>query len=541
MDDKGGRTQYFEWGSVEWLYEPEDSATGHPSAALVTSAVGKIQPAHVHAGFEQFLYILSGVGTQWNAGIPKAVRPGMLIHNPPYVEHAFANTGDVPLQVLTIYLPIPYHSIPGETDLEAEQVPESEMDMPELANLQALQHLQDHVAQAMNMAAITIDARGKPLTRGSGTSEFCRMVRSTPEGRARCLQSGLYAGVRAVRLKKPLVFDCYLGVTNVVAPILVKGKSVGSVICGQVLLKEPQVADVENIVKTGLGSEPIKAAFRKLPVISKSRIYTAAELLSSISHHLVEVEQRYHSQRRLAQELKTRSDMTELLKQTELQALQAQINPHFLFNTLNAIANLALLENAPQTREMVYTLSELMRYALRSASRMVTIQEEIEHVKNYLTIQRARFHDRLALNIQVDPQILKVPLPPLTMQPLVENAILHAFEGRKSGQITLAARREESWCVIEIQDNGSGIAEDQLPKILQMAGSNSEKEKGASIGIGNVRRRLQHHLGADFSFKIESALGAGTTVRLKIPYAFDQEQAHDRGHPSPSSGQALSD
>ncbi len=506
VDEQSGRTQYFEWGSVEWLYEPAESASGHPSAAIVTFAVGKTQPPHVHAGFEQFLYILAGVGTQWSAGAPKAVHPGMLIHNPPYVEHAFANSGDVPLRVLTIYLPIPFPSILGDADLNVGDT--EDLDMQELPNLQALQQLQDRVAQAMNMAAITVDARGKPITRGSGTTEFCRLVRSSPEGLARCLQSGLQAGVRAARLQKPLVFDCYLGVTNVVAPILVKDKSIGSVICGQVLLKEPEDADMDNI------AEPLQSAFRRLPVISKSRIYTAAELLSSISYQLVEIEQRYHSQRRLAQELKTKADMTELLKQTELQALQSQINPHFLFNTLNTIANLALLENAPQTREMVYTLSELMRYALRSASHMVTIQEEVVHVRNYLLIQRTRFHDRLENCIQVDAEIMSVPLPPLTLQPLVENAVVHAFKEKQFGQIALAAHKQDVWCVIEICDNGVGMTEEQVQKILQA----SEEGSSTGIGISNVRRRLQYHFGKDFSFEIASVLGKGTTVCLKVPF-----------------------
>lgn len=527
LDETAGRTQYFEWGSVEWLYEPEDSASGHPTAAIVTFAVGKTQPAHVHAGFEQFLYILGGVGTQWSAGVPKAVRPGVLIHNPPYVEHAFANSGDVPLRVLTIYLPVPFPLILGETDLRVEETTEEDLDMQELPDVQALQHLQDHVAQAMNMAAITVDSRGKPITRGSGTSEFCRLVRSSPEGLARCLQSGLQAGVRAARLQKPLVFDCYLGLTNVVAPILVKDESIGSVICGQVLLKEPADADMENIANTGLPAEPLESAFRQLPVISKSRIYTAAELLSSISYQLVEIEQRYHSQRRLAQELKTKADMTELLRQTELQALQSQINPHFLFNTLNAIANLALLENAPQTREMVYTLSELMRYALRSASHMVTIREEIAHVKNYLLIQRTRFHDRLESSVQVDPEIMRVPLPPLTLQPLVENAVVHAFKEHKSGQITLIARRQDSRCVIQIHDNGMGMTEEKVQKILL-----DSEHPSAGIGIRNVRRRLQHHFGKESSFEITSTWGEGTTVCLKVP--FGKEPANDR-EPVPSN------
>ncbi len=515
MEDKAGRTQYFEWGTVEWLHEPDDSDTGHPSAALVTVNVGGTQPAHVHAGFEQFLYTVSGVGTQWISGVARIIGPGLLIHNAPNVEHAVANTGAVPLRHLVIYLPTPQRPVLNDTEFLVEEERNWEPDLEGQIDVQVLQMAQDHVAAATDMAASILHMRGQPLTQTSNISEFCRLVCSSAAGMTRCAQSEQQAGLRAARLKKPLIFDCYLGITNVVAPIMVRERSIGSVVCGQVLLKEPADAPMEDIARAGFSVELLRPAFCRLPVISKSRIYAAAELLSGISDHLVEMSLREHSQRRLAQELKTKADMAELLKQTELQALQAQIRPHFLFNTLNTVANLALQENAPQTREMVFTLSELMRFALRSANHLVTVKEEVEHVKNYLLIQRTRFSDRLTISVEVDPAILEVPIPALTLQPLVENAIIHGLRDRRSGEVTLLAWQQGEWAVLEIRDDGIGMTPEKVQETLQ--DSNHNRERGGSIGLDNVRRRLQHHFGARFSLEIDSTPGQGTAMRIKIP------------------------
>lgn len=523
MEDQAGRTQYFEWGTVEWLHEPEESDTGHPSAALVTVNVGRTQPTHVHAGFEQFLYTLSGVGTQWISGVARTIGPGLLNHNSPNVEHAVANTGDVPLRHLVIYLPTPQRPLLDDTRLLAEEEGDWEPDLEGLIDVRVLQSAQDHVAAATDMAASILDMRGRRLTQTSNISEFCRLVCSTRAGMNRCAQSEQQAGLRAARLKKPLIFDCYLGITNVVAPIMVRERSIGSVVCGQVLLMEPADSPMEDITRAGFPLESLKPAFCRLPVISKSRIYAAAELLSGISDNLVEMSLRDHSQRRLAEELKTKADMVELLKQTELQALQAQIRPHFLFNTLNTIANLALQENAPQTREMVFTMSELMRFALRSASHLVTVSEEVDHVKNYLFIQRTRFSDRLTISMEVDPSILDVPIPALTLQPLVENAIIHGLRDRKSGEVTVLGRQEGEWAVLEIRDDGIGMTPEKVAETMQVTGRN--RERVGSIGLDNVRRRLQHHFGTRFSFEIDSMPGQGTAMRIKIPIR-DRKDAH---------------
>lgn len=519
-NDKVIRTQYFDWGTLEWLYEPQDRISGHPSTAFATLDIGKIQKTHFHAGFEQFLYVVSGVGTQWLSGEAIAISQGMFIHNPGYVEHALANTGDIPLKVLTFYLPLPFPpaSNNAERPLEADNYEEQVLDLHEDSNVQALQFLQDRVSLAMNMASITIDSEGIPVTQGSGYSKFCQLVQSIPEGEKLCAHSELEAGLKSAKQQTPLVFQCYLGVTNVATPIMDKEKSVGCVICGQVLLEDPTDFDYTNITNEGFLIDQLRTEFEKLQVVSKSRIYTAAELISSLSNQFLELSKRYQAQLRIAGELKAKAEIVELLKQTELQALQSQINPHFLFNTLNSIANLALLEEAPQTREIVFTLSELMRYALRSANQMVTVSEEIDYIKNYLIIQRARFKDQIELIISIAPEIMEFPLPPLTLQPLVENSILHGLKGRNSGEIRINGILDGGWIILEVHDDGIGIEKEKINKILRAADANFQEKSVDSIGISNVIRRMRHHFGSEFSCNIESSGNNGTKFNLKVPY-----------------------
>jgi len=517
-NDKIIRTQYFDWGTLEWLYEPQDRISGHPSTAFATLDIGKIQKTHFHAGFEQFLYIVSGVGTQWLSGEAIAISQGMFIHNPGYIEHALANTGDIPLKVLTIYLPLPFPSINSESLRESVIYQEPKLDLHEDSNVQALQLLQDRVSLAMNMASITIDSEGIPVTQGSGYSKFCQLVQSIPEGKKRCAYSELEAGLKSAKQKTSLVFQCYLGVTNVATPIMDKEESVGCVVCGQVLLEDPADSDYTNITNEGFLIDQLRTEFEKLQVVSKSRIYTAAELISSLSNQFLELSKRYQSQLRIADELKAKAGIVELLKQTELQALQSQINPHFLFNTLNSIANLALLEEAPQTQEVVFTLSELMRYALRSANQMVSVSEEIDYIKNYLIIQRARFKDQIELIISIAPEIMEFPLPPLTLQPLVENSILHGLKGRNSGEIRINGILDGGWIIFEVHDDGIGIEKEKINKILRAADANFQAKSVNSIGISNVIRRMRHHFGSEFSFNIESSGNNGTKFYLKVPY-----------------------
>jgi two-component system sensor histidine kinase YesM len=218
-------------------------------------------------------------------------------------------------------------------------------------------------------------------------------------------------------------------------------------------------------------------------------------------------------------------------KEAELKALQSQINPHFLFNTLEAINWMAQLNNVPEISETVSDLSDLMEASIGRDDRLITIEEEFRYADKYISLQKRRFGDRIELIKNIQPDVYSIKIPRLLIQPLVENAVYHGIErNRYKGIINLNAFRDENGCVcIEVIDNGIGMGPEELEELnarLKMdndtyfknLGSKSNGAKGrTSIGIENVNRRIKLFYGENYGLRMESQLGTYTKVTVTIP------------------------
>lgn len=211
-----------------------------------------------------------------------------------------------------------------------------------------------------------------------------------------------------------------------------------------------------------------------------------------------------------------------LLKESELRSLQNQINPHFLFNTLNMLAKKAYLEGAEDTSELIASVSGLLRYNLRSLKGMVTLREELHVIQEYLIIQKARFGSRVGYELKLDESCFTVPIPCMTLQPFVENAIIHAIEPlEQGGTIRIEVTRQNEQVIIEIADDGGGMKEEQIAAFFHFRDHDPEESVtvGTTTGIGipNVIRRLQLYCGADDVVQISSDKDKGTVIRLTLP------------------------
>lgn len=210
-----------------------------------------------------------------------------------------------------------------------------------------------------------------------------------------------------------------------------------------------------------------------------------------------------------------------LVKELELEVLQNQINPHFLFNALNVISKLALIEGAERTSDLMVAMSNLLRYHLRNLDRPVTLREEVEHTRQYFAIQQARYRDRIRFITDIDESGLDVAVPLLTLQPILENVFVHGIEGMEEGaEIKLIIACGTGEVRVSISDNGAGMSEAVRESLLRL---DSEPrlvhEKGQSTGLGtrNVFRRLELFYGKKDLVDIRSELGRGTTVLIRIP------------------------
>ncbi|MGW5985376.1 sensor histidine kinase [Streptomyces anulatus] len=200
------------------------------------------------------------------------------------------------------------------------------------------------------------------------------------------------------------------------------------------------------------------------------------------------------------------------LIEAEIKALRAQISPHFIFNSLAAIASFVRTD-PEQARELLLEFADFTRYSFRRHGEFTTLADELHSIDQYLALVRARFGERLAVTLQVAPEVLPVALPFLCLQPLVENAVKHGLEGAVTrSRITISALDAGSEAEVVIEDDGTGMDPERLRQILRGEG-------GASTGIGllNVDERLRQVYGDDYGLLIETGVGAGMKITLRLP------------------------
>lgn len=218
--------------------------------------------------------------------------------------------------------------------------------------------------------------------------------------------------------------------------------------------------------------------------------------------------------------LEMRIKEQEELKKSELKALQAQINPHFLYNTLDAIVWMTEANNKKQVVKMTKTLSTFFRIVLSGGEEWISIQDEIDHIKSYLTIQKMRYRDILDYSFDIDPAICPSKILKLTLQPLVENAIYHGIKNKRGGgTVTVTGGYEsENHIFFRVTDNGCGIVLKKLADLRQhLAVENVEISKESGYGLINVNQRLKLYYGSSYGINIESSPGMGTDVFFTIP------------------------
>ena len=214
-----------------------------------------------------------------------------------------------------------------------------------------------------------------------------------------------------------------------------------------------------------------------------------------------------------------------LAAEAELRALTAQMNPHFLFNALHTIAS--YVREEPETaRRLLVRLADLFRLGMSLSSPIIPFAQEYEYIKNYLAIEQARFRDRLKVEYDIDPQVLGVGIPALSIQPLVENAVRHGVLSKGApGTVRIRARLD--WVMtrlcVTVEDDGPGMPPEQVSHLLA-SGGEAERAKGEAhpdagsrVALANIHARLKRLYGSRFSLELHSLPGRGTRVRLAIP------------------------
>ena len=240
--------------------------------------------------------------------------------------------------------------------------------------------------------------------------------------------------------------------------------------------------------------EPVSSEIREIRTLSEGM----EQMLSRLDEQMTESRRRQES-----------------LRRTELALLQAQINPHFLYNTLDTIIWLIEADKQQEAVEMVSDLSSFFRNSLSRGEDVITLAEEEVHVRSYLQIQHARYKDIMEYTVDIDPGLHDAMLPKLTLQPLVENALYHGIKLKRArGTIRISGDLEDGCVLLRVEDNGVGMTKQRLAQLR----SAMEHQERVGFGLSAVNQRLRLQFGPEYGLRIDSEVGEGTTVTVRIPY-----------------------
>ncbi|WP_425394035.1 GAF domain-containing sensor histidine kinase [Actinokineospora inagensis] len=214
-------------------------------------------------------------------------------------------------------------------------------------------------------------------------------------------------------------------------------------------------------------------------------------------------------------ELAKLDESKQQLAQAELRALRAQISPHFIYNTLNTISSL-IRTDPEQSRELLQDFAAFTRYSFRSNGMYATLADELGNIDRYLTIECARYGDRLSVRLRIAPEVQGVVVPFLVLQPLVENAVRHGIAKKPGGgTVSVFAHDNGHEALIIVEDDGVGMDADRLFEDLRDA-----HKSGSHVGVGNINHRMRQTFGEEYALMVETAPGAGMKITLRVPKYF---------------------
>ncbi|TGB01885.1 sensor histidine kinase [Halobacillus salinus] len=263
-----------------------------------------------------------------------------------------------------------------------------------------------------------------------------------------------------------------------------------------------------------LGAAVIAPLKRRKEVVGTLKFYVRSE--KEVSNVLLELIQGLSALLGQQLEIAEAEKAQELAREAEVKALQAQVNPHFLFNSLNV--TVSLIRTQPdRARSLLIALSKFFRQNLGATTKKWTsLEEELKHVKSYLLIEETRFVDKLHVTYDIDDEVLSARIAPLTLQPLVENCIKHGIKDRDGDcEIRIMMKKDSEGVRISVVDNGSGITKTRLEGL---GDQEVDSKKGTGLGLYNVNSRLRHMHGTKAKLQIESEEGKGTTISFVIPF-----------------------
>lgn len=486
--------QTTDWGEISWLEEGQENRAPGMQIGRVDMPVGAHQPKHIHYE-EQVLYVIDGQALSKVNGVETLLQAGDITHWRAGIEHEIRNVGDVPFRHILISNPI--------QEEQTELFPEAgdEKISPDLIYI-AVEAIRTQFLETLHYGYVIFDSLGNLIMQSSYMTDYCEQCchPSQIPGQAACMLS-----LTPEERKKEHIFQCPYGMEVFHYPIYFREKFLGYIECGYIRHdssasgKIREVYDVPESVVVG-----IKALMKR--ILKAIRNYCEFE---QFRRNLVEKEMKISSGEELHKTLMKN------LQETQYAMTDLKINHHFLFNTLNSMASMALDSGSMNLYQSIVDLSKMFHYTLKTKNSIVPLEKEMNYVQAYLQLQKLRYGDELELRIRQDPETKNAMVPFNFLQPVTENAFTHGFRDCVHKKLVLEIRRKEDQVKIQVINSGKKVNEEQCRTINHAIRGNT------SHGLSMIYRKLRSIYG-DAAELFISASGKGETC-FTIQFPFREE------------------
>ncbi|KGK85058.1 histidine kinase [Desulfosporosinus sp. HMP52] len=363
-----------------------------------------------------------------------------------------------------------------------------------------------------NISLQLIDTNGQILLEFNPSPDFCKFICQEDEARI-CSDY-----ISKLEPGKKLRFNCRYGLANMLLPVEINNQTIGYVVGAQVYSTDSEyqkyLIDINELAKEKeLAPEFIAKSIAAIRTIEENKIGIHEQICNHITQNIsYDFSQSINTADKAIARLSIEKEMLEKkIIDLEAKNMSLLINPHFLFNTLNSIARIAYFEKSHTTEELIYCLSDLLRYNLKQDDELHTIGAEIDNIEKYLYIQKIRFKNRLEYDIDIADNIKPYRIPNMIIQPVVENALIHGITPKRDGgKIKITAEKYKNDINISVMDNGNGF-----PKEVLQSLHDSENKLG--IGFRSTDNRLKRYFGENYGLKIAKSDYSGSTVTISIP------------------------
>lgn len=499
----------FVWGEQCWLQLDPDDSKSQPIISVVTVYPLHEQMPHEHFGYHEVLVGITGTCIHWCNNRKIILDQGKIGYISTNSVHHIIN----PTNSSVAFISIIYSDIPQTVNKIGDLI---DIDYSKLLQEYNLNNPIDGFAKLFHMKSVMTDEKGHVIGNRKNLTTLCQLCIQDKVGNCPLVDP---QNIKNVVSSGP--YQCHLGVAINRGPIIVNDKIIGYLCCGF-----GQLSDITDYHYIQSLSAKMRKAYLELPFLSRNHLVSVGKTMSFMTNSLVELLIQQKTERELkkykdtlVQEKKMQTMLVDSLKKTNIKFLESQVNVHFLFNTLNTIAQQAIIDGDDKIAMLTYALSNLLRLSLGKEKSLVRVEEELKYIKDYLYIQQTRFPDRFRFNFNLDSRIQAITIPLMSILVLVENAILHGFQGiAYEGVLCVNGVIKNGWAIIEVIDNGKGMPKEEMYRLKHLDKKAINQNNSSGLGINNIYFRLKHYFDGQFKLEFNHRTGGGTIAKITIPY-----------------------